>query len=112
MVSSMLRNRLAIGVLVGLGHRTAAAEIRGWRFSGLLAWLMWRTIYLSKLPGAEKKVRVALDWTIDLFFPRDIVVTSSLERTPVLDRNPMSPATQEQPPDNGHDRVNAGDGTE
>lgn len=31
-----------IGVLVGLGHRTAAAEIRGWRFSGLLAWLMWR----------------------------------------------------------------------
>jgi NADH dehydrogenase len=102
----------AIGVLVGLGHRTAAAEIRGWRFSGLLAWLMWRTIYLSKLPGAEKKVRVALDWTIDLFFPRDIVVTSSLERTPVLDSNPMSPATQEQPPDNGHDRVNAGDGTE
>ncbi len=67
----------AIGVLVGLGHRTAAAEIRGWRFSGLLAWLMWRTIYLSKLPGMEKKVRVALDWTIDLFFPRDIAMTST-----------------------------------
>ncbi len=64
-------------MLVGLGHRTAAAEIRGWRFSGLLAWLMWRTIYLSKLPGMEKKVRVALDWTIDLFFPRDIAMTST-----------------------------------
>ena len=101
----------AIGVLVGLGHRTAAAEIRGWRFSGLLAWLMWRTIYLSKLPGAEKKVRVALDWTIDLFFPRDIVVTSSLERNPILDGNPVPPASQEQPPDNGNDRTNAGDGT-
>ena len=66
-----------IGVLVGLGHRTAAAEIRGWRFSGLLAWFMWRFIYLSKLPGIEKKVRVALDWMIDLFFPRDIVLTST-----------------------------------
>ena len=70
-----------IGVLVGLGHRTAAAEIRGWRFSGLLAWFMWRTLYLSKLPGMEKKVRVALDWTIDLFFPRDIVLTSTADRS-------------------------------
>ena len=68
-----------IGVLVGLGHRTAAAEIRGWRFSGLLAWLMWRSIYLGKLPGMEKKVRVSLDWIIDLFFPRDIVLTSDPE---------------------------------
>ena len=66
----------AIGVLVGLGHRTAAAEIRGLRFSGLLAWLMWRSIYLGKLPGMEKRVRVFLDWIIDLFFPRDIVLTS------------------------------------
>lgn len=71
-----------IGLLVALGHQTAAAEIRGHRFSGLLAWLMWRSVYLSKLPGLEKKVRVALDWTIDLFFPRDIVLTS--ERAPTL----------------------------
>ena len=71
----------AIGVLVGLGHHSAAAEIRGWRFSGLLAWFMWRTIYFSKLPGMEKKVRVALDWTIDLFFPRDIALTSSADRS-------------------------------
>ena len=64
-----------IGLLVALGHRTGAAEIMGRRFSGLLAWLMWRSIYLSKLPGLEKKVRVILDWTLDLFFPRDIVLT-------------------------------------
>jgi len=44
---------------------------------------MWRTVYLSKLPGLEKKVRVALDWTIDLFFPRDIVLTSHAA-TPTL----------------------------
>ncbi|MBI3975575.1 MAG: NAD(P)/FAD-dependent oxidoreductase, partial [Armatimonadetes bacterium] len=37
----------------------------------------------SKLPGLEKKVRVALDWTIDLFFPRDIVLTGPAT-TPTL----------------------------
>lgn len=63
-----------IGVLVALGHRTAAAEIRGHRFSGLMAWLLWRGIYLVKLPGAEKRVRVLLDWLLDLAFPRDIVL--------------------------------------
>lgn len=65
-----------LGILVALGHRTAVAEIKGLRFSGLIAWLLWRGIYLSKLPGLEKKVRVFLDWTLDLLFPRDIVVTS------------------------------------
>ncbi|TMD63818.1 MAG: NAD(P)/FAD-dependent oxidoreductase [Chloroflexi bacterium] len=64
-----------IGLLVLLGRRTAAAEVRGFKFSGLLAWFMWRAIYWSKLPGLEKKMRVALDWIIDLLFPRDIVLT-------------------------------------
>ena len=69
----------ASGSLVGLGHRTAAAEIRGRKFSGLLAWFMWRTIYLSKLPGLERKSRVALDWALDLVFPRDIVLTAAAD---------------------------------
>jgi NADH dehydrogenase len=69
----------ATGSLVGLGHRTAAAEIRGLKFSGLLAWFMWRTIYLSKLPGLERKARVALDWALDLVFPRDIVLTAAAD---------------------------------
>ncbi|WP_273943475.1 hypothetical protein [Kutzneria chonburiensis] len=69
-----------IGVLVALGHRTAAAEIRGRRFAGLVAWLLWRGIYLSKLPGVEKKLRVLFDWTLDLVFPRDIVVTAAAPR--------------------------------
>ena len=64
-----------IGVLVALGHHSAAAEIRGRRFSGLTAWVLWRGIYLAKLPGAEKRVRVLLDWLLDLAFPRDIVIT-------------------------------------
>lgn len=66
-----------LGTLVVLGHNTAAAEIRGLRFSGLAAWLLWRGIYLAKLPGFEKKVRVLFDWLLDLVFPRDIVVVRS-----------------------------------
>lgn len=69
----------ATGSLVGLGHRTAAAELWGHKFSGLLAWFMWRTIYLSKLPGLERKSRVALDWALDLVFPRDIVLTTATD---------------------------------
>ncbi len=61
------------GVLAGLGHHSAVAEILGFKFSGAVAWWLWRTVYLLKLPGLERKVRVALDWTLDLFFPRDIV---------------------------------------
>src|SRR5262245_45133140 len=63
----------ALGVLAGLGRRSAVAEIFGFKFSGFIAWWLWRTIYLMKLPGFERKLRVAIDWTLDLFFPRDIV---------------------------------------
>jgi NADH dehydrogenase len=62
-----------IGQLASLGHRTGVAQVFGWRFSGFIAWWMWRTIYLSKLPRFEKKFRVALDWTLDLLFSKDLV---------------------------------------
>ena len=75
----------SLGALCVVGHQTACAELtmpfarsRSIRFSGLLAWLMWRGIYLSKLPGMERKIRVLMDWTIELFFPRDIVQTIDL----------------------------------
>lgn len=63
-----------IGVLASLGRRSAVAEIYGFKFSGFFAWWLWRTIYLFKLPGLERKLRVAGDWTLDLFFPRDITL--------------------------------------
>ena len=62
-----------IGALASIGKRTGVARIMGVNFSGFVAWWLWRTIYLSKLPRFEKKVRVALDWTLDLFFSRDLV---------------------------------------
>ncbi|MFI1398317.1 NAD(P)/FAD-dependent oxidoreductase [Streptomyces sp. NPDC020681] len=69
-----------LGVLVSLGHRTAAGEIGGRRVSGLLAWVLWRSIYLSKLPSAEKRLRVLADWTLDLVFPRDIALSTKDDR--------------------------------
>jgi len=62
-----------VGQLAALGRRTGVARIFGVNFSGFLAWWLWRTIYLSKLPRLEKKVRVALDWTLDLLFTKDFV---------------------------------------
>jgi NADH:ubiquinone reductase (H+-translocating) len=62
-----------LGLLASIGRRTGVARIFGVNFSGFLAWWLWRTIYLLKLPRIEKKVRVALDWTLDLFFSRDFV---------------------------------------
>ena len=69
-----------LGVLASLGRRSAVAEILGFRFSGFVAWWLWRTIYLMKLPSFDRKVRVAVDWTLDLIFPRDIVLLKVLIR--------------------------------
>jgi NADH dehydrogenase len=76
----------SLGALCVVGHQTACAELsipfartKSMRFSGLLAWAMWRGIYLSKLPGSERKIRVLMDWTVELFFPRDIVQTIDLK---------------------------------
>jgi NADH dehydrogenase len=72
-----------IGLLASIGRHTGVAEILGVRFSGIIAWWLWRAIYLSKLPGLQKKVRVALDWTLDLFFSKDIVQIPTL-RSPSM----------------------------
>lgn len=62
-----------IGALASIGKRSGVARILGVNFSGFVAWWLWRTIYLSKLPRFEKKVRVALDWALDLVFSKDLV---------------------------------------
>jgi NADH dehydrogenase len=67
-----------IGLLASIGRRTGVARILGFNFSGFFAWWLWRTIYLSKLPGLDKKVRVALDWTLDLLFRKDVCAIHDL----------------------------------
>lgn len=60
------------GTLLSLGQWMAAGEIFGFTFSGHFAWWLWRTIYLAKFISLRKKIRVAIDWTMNLFSPRDI----------------------------------------
>jgi NADH:ubiquinone reductase (H+-translocating) len=69
-----------LGQLAAIGRRTGVADILGVKFSGFFAWWLWRTIYLCKLPRMEKKVRVALDWTLDLCFAKDFACVTTPSR--------------------------------
>ncbi|QEG43069.1 FAD-dependent oxidoreductase [Roseimaritima ulvae] len=63
-----------LGKMGSLGHRCAVAELfNRFRFSGFVAWLMWRTVYWWKLPGAARKARVGIAWFLDLIMPPDTV---------------------------------------
>jgi len=68
-----------IGLLASIGRRMGVARIFGFNFSGFFAWWLWRTVYLSKLPGLDKKIRVAFDWTLDLLFPKDVCAVYDLD---------------------------------
>jgi len=78
-----------IGALASIGRRTGVARLFGVNFSGFIAWWMWRTIYLSKLPRFEKKLRVALDWTLDLLFAKNLVQFETLRATSVSHRHDL-----------------------
>ncbi len=60
------------GYLISLGQWMAAGEIGGLILSGPFMWWLWRTIYLAKFISWRKKIRIAIDWTINIFSPRDI----------------------------------------
>ncbi|MCA9726136.1 MAG: NAD(P)/FAD-dependent oxidoreductase [Candidatus Eisenbacteria bacterium] len=61
------------GSLAALGCRTAVAKVFGIRLSGFAAWFLWRTVYLFKMPGWSRRLRIAMDWTTGLLFPREHV---------------------------------------
>jgi NADH:ubiquinone reductase (H+-translocating) len=61
-----------LGQLCSIGGRRAVAEMFGFRVSGILAWFMWRGVYLLKLPSWSRRIRVGTDWAWDLVFPRDL----------------------------------------
>lgn len=78
-----------IGQMASLGHCTGVAQILGIRFSGFVAWWLWRSVYLAKLPGVARKLRVAIQWTLDWFFPRQVeqlVTRKELEQVQRLAR--------------------------
>jgi len=65
------------GSLASLGMSKAVAEVYGIKLSGTLAWLLWRGFYLSFLPGFTTKVRVLVNWILNVFVPPNIVLVQS-----------------------------------
>jgi NADH dehydrogenase len=61
-----------LGQLASIGHRTGVAMVFGIKFSGFIAWCLWRTVYLLKLPRLAKKLRVISGWMLELLFSREI----------------------------------------
>jgi NADH:ubiquinone reductase (H+-translocating) len=62
-----------LGQFAAIGRRRAVATLFGVQFSGFIAWLMWRSAYLVMLPRLERKVRVFLQWMLEIGFARDTV---------------------------------------
>jgi NADH:ubiquinone reductase (H+-translocating) len=88
-----------IGQLAAIGKRSGVANVLGVNFSGFPAWWLWRTIYLSKLPRLEKKLRAAFDWTLDLIFSKDLVQFLDT-RAPMISGEP-NPSNHSTSPRNG-----------
>jgi len=74
-----------LGQLAVVGRHVGVGRLFRWKISGLLAWFLHRAVYLGKVPGFRCKVRVGIDWVLDLLFPRDITMME-LRRTEQLAR--------------------------
>ncbi len=80
-----------LGQLCLVGHRAGVAELGGGiKLSGFIAWMMWRNVYLMKLPGWDRKVRIGLDWGLDLLFPRELSYIN-FARTQVINQAHYEP---------------------
>jgi NADH dehydrogenase len=75
------RNR---GLAVTLGRNQGVAQVKRLTFTGPLAWFMGRSYHLLMMPGLARKSRVVSDWTISLFFPRDVSQLGGLGQPSVL----------------------------
>jgi NADH dehydrogenase len=60
------------GMMAAIGRHNGVAEVFGFSFSGLPAWLLWRAYYLSQMPTLRRKLRIWVEWTWGMFFPADI----------------------------------------
>ena len=70
------------GQMAIIGKRTGIASFLGMNIHGLLAWVLWRNVYLSKIPTWDKRLRVFLDWAVDILFDRDISRLKFMRREP------------------------------
>jgi NADH:ubiquinone reductase (H+-translocating) len=68
----------SLGTLVSLGRYKGVARVLGVRLKGFAAWFLHRSYHLARVPTVNRKIRIALDWTVALFFRRDIAQLGSL----------------------------------
>jgi NADH dehydrogenase len=79
-----------VGSVASLGVYKGVAQVYGIKLRGFPAWFMHRTYHVSRVPTFNRKVRVVLDWTLSLFFPREVVSLGSLQHP----RDEFSEATR------------------
>jgi NADH dehydrogenase len=85
-VASLRRRRLAdyrhryVGSVASLGLYQGVAEVYGIKLRGFPAWFMHRTYHVSRMPTLNRKVRVLADWTLAIFFPREVVSLGQLQQ--------------------------------
>lgn len=82
------------GVMAIVGKRNGVGNLFGYKVHGFVAWWIWRLYYWANLPTTEKKLRVMVDWTVDIFFNRDVtrlktfaeekILSSSAKKTEVM----------------------------
>jgi NADH dehydrogenase len=103
-----------MGQLASIGHRTGVAMVFGIKFSGFIAWWLWRSVYLMKLPRLAKKLRVMVSWTLDLFFGQEIeqmitvrdieALSGQLARIRARTKQASSTSTASVLANSGHDK--------
>jgi NADH dehydrogenase len=68
-----------LGQVATLGRFKGIAELPAHiRLRGYFAWWVTRSYHLYQVPGLSRKLRIVADWTIALFFRRDIAEISML----------------------------------
>jgi NADH dehydrogenase len=87
-----------LGVFVDMGHQKAVAETVGIKWRGFPAWFLARTYHLAMMPGTSRKLRLVVDWTVDLLFGRDTSELGQLGHPPVLDATTADGSPVKGPP--------------
>lgn len=96
------------GVFVDMGRHQAVASTMGIKWRGFPAWFLARTYHLANMPGAKRKARLVVDWTVSLLFSRDTSELGQLGHPPELEAH--GGATAGDAPDAGSGSVRAVDG--
>jgi NADH dehydrogenase len=83
LIEGKTRNKRAFdyktkGMMASIGKRNGVGAILGLEIQGFLAWWIWRMYYLANLPTLQKKLRVMADWTLDIFFKRDVTMLKTI----------------------------------